>query len=98
MTNNSHVGINRNSPLIASLMVYVTQKCLLYSQGACSLLNYNKQATGSDASIGAMSIPSVELCDSDSYKITSYGITSSNEWQASSICPNSKGGSDYTLV
>lgn len=69
-----------------------------YSQGAYSLLNHSKQASGSDASIGTMSIPSAELCEGHSYKITTYGITSSNEWHASLISPNSMGGTNYTLV
>nr|GMD53793.1 UDP-N-acetylmuramate--L-alanine ligase-like [Ipomoea batatas] len=40
--------------------------------------------------------PSSELC-CDRYHITTYGISSFNEWHASSIHPNSYGGSDYKL-
>ncbi|XP_009377604.2 UDP-N-acetylmuramate--L-alanine ligase-like [Pyrus x bretschneideri] len=56
------------------------------SQGACSLLTDGKRAIGSDS----------WKC-SDSYNITTYGTASSNEWHASSIGPNLRGGSDYTL-
>lgn len=57
------------------------------SQGAFSLLTDGKRAIGSD-----------NWKCSDSYNITTYGTASSNEWHASSIRPNLRGGSDYTLV
>ncbi|KAL5567920.1 hypothetical protein UlMin_024495 [Ulmus minor] len=63
-------------------------------EGAYSLLNHCKQATNLDASEGAISIPSSEP---SAYRITTYGITNSNEWHASSIRQNSIGGCDYTL-
>lgn len=67
------------------------------SKGACSLLNHCKLAAGSDALKGAMSVRSSKQVG-NCYKITTFGLASSNEWHASSIRPNSEGGSDYTLV
>ncbi|GMN44543.1 hypothetical protein TIFTF001_013721 [Ficus carica] len=66
------------------------------SKGACSLLNHCKQAAGSDALKGAMSVRSSKQVG-NCYKITTFGLASSNEWHASLIRPNSEGGSDYTL-
>ncbi|XP_061999592.1 uncharacterized protein LOC133716986 [Rosa rugosa] len=54
-----------------------------------------KQASGSDTLSGLMHSPLEKCCIG--YNITTYGTTSSNEWSASSIRPNLKGGSDYTL-
>lgn len=61
------------------------------------MLDHGKQATVADSSNGIVSLPSSEICG-DSYRITTYGISSFNEWHASSVCPNSQGGSDYILV
>ncbi|PIA49238.1 hypothetical protein AQUCO_01300229v1 [Aquilegia coerulea] len=61
------------------------------SEGACSLLSHT--------SIGTVSVPSVwspQPLDAG-YRVTSYGILNRNEWQASSICKNSRGGTDYAL-
>ncbi|BBG98322.1 septum site-determining protein MIND [Prunus dulcis] len=66
------------------------------SEGAYSLLTDGKQPIGSHIWSGLRSRP-LEKC-SDSYNITSYGTTSFNDWHASSIRPNLKGGCDYTLV
>ncbi|EOY23304.1 hypothetical protein QUC31_008199 [Theobroma cacao] len=64
------------------------------SLGAYSLLDYTREGTKPEHSIGTMSIPSSDI---DGYDVTTYGISSTNEWHASSICPNSQGGSDYVL-
>ncbi|PON58196.1 UDP-N-acetylmuramate--L-alanine ligase [Parasponia andersonii] len=66
------------------------------SEGANSLLSNYKWTIGLDASRGALSIQSSER-RADSYKITTFGISSSNEWHASSVAQNSEGGTDYTL-
>ncbi|XP_062120331.1 uncharacterized protein LOC133834672 isoform X2 [Humulus lupulus] len=66
------------------------------SQGAKSLLSNCKQTIGLDAMRGAVSIPSSEQ-RADNYKIATFGISSSNEWHASSITQNSEGGVDYTM-
>ncbi|XP_021826956.1 uncharacterized protein LOC110767660 isoform X2 [Prunus avium] len=66
------------------------------SEGAYSLLTDGKQPIGSHNWRGLRSRP-LEKC-SDSYNITTYGTTSFNDWHASSIRPNLKGGCDYTLV
>ncbi|ONI25400.1 hypothetical protein PRUPE_2G300700 [Prunus persica] len=65
------------------------------SEGAYSLLTDGKQPIGSHNWSGLRSRP-LEKC-SDSYTITTYGTTSFNDWHASSIRPNLKGGCDYTL-
>ncbi|KAM6555777.1 hypothetical protein CsatB_002796 [Cannabis sativa] len=65
------------------------------SEGAKSLLCHCEQTIG-DGTRSVMPIPSSEQC-ADNYKITTYGISSSNDWQASSITQNSKGGVDYTV-
>ncbi|KAM7272636.1 hypothetical protein ACFE04_027299 [Oxalis oulophora] len=57
-------------------------------QGANSLLDRIKQAPGSENSTPA---------SIDQYKITTYGISSYNEWHASSIHLNTHGGSEYIL-
>ncbi|KAE9464842.1 hypothetical protein C3L33_03259, partial [Rhododendron williamsianum] len=64
------------------------------SVGACSLLDHNKRITGPDNSICVKS--SLEPC-SDRYRVTTYGISSINEWHASALHSNSQGGSDYQL-
>lgn len=69
---------------------------LVNSEGAYSLLNDGKQAIGSDNMSGQLPIPLGKCCDG--YNVTTYGTASSNEWHASSIRPNIKGGSDFTLV
>ena len=53
--------------------------------------------TGSEYSSAVMPAPNLELFD-EHYRITTYGISSLNDWHASSIHPNCHGGSDYTLV
>ncbi|GFZ01117.1 hypothetical protein Acr_14g0007520 [Actinidia rufa] len=63
--------------------------------GARSLLGHRKQVKGSDYYNPAKS--SLEPC-SDSYRVTTYGISSSNEWHASSLRSNLQGGTDYKLV
>ncbi|KAF4400265.1 hypothetical protein G4B88_019474 [Cannabis sativa] len=65
------------------------------SEGAKSLLCHCEQTIG-DGTRSVMPISSSEQC-ADNYKITTYGISSSNDWQASSITQNSKGGVDYTV-
>ncbi|KAF7148621.1 hypothetical protein RHSIM_Rhsim03G0190800 [Rhododendron simsii] len=64
------------------------------SVGACSLLDYNKRIAGPDNSIHVKS--SLEPCN-DRYRVTTYGISSINEWHASALRSNSQGGSDYQL-
>ncbi|PSS04389.1 UDP-N-acetylmuramate--L-alanine ligase [Actinidia chinensis var. chinensis] len=64
------------------------------SVGARSLLGHRKQVNGSDYYNPAKS--SLEPC-SDSYRVTTYGISSSNEWHASSLRSNLQGGTDYKL-
>ncbi|KAL7229805.1 hypothetical protein ACSBR2_008375 [Camellia fascicularis] len=64
------------------------------SVGAYSLLDHRNQVTGSDYSFPVKS--NSEVC-SDSYRVTTYGISSFNEWHASSLRTNSQGGSDYQL-
>jgi hypothetical protein len=61
------------------------------------LLDHRRQATGSEYSSGVISVPDLELCD-NYYKTTTYGISSLNDWHASSVHSNFHGGSDYTLV
>ncbi|XP_060972046.1 uncharacterized protein LOC115716599 isoform X2 [Cannabis sativa] len=65
------------------------------SEGAKSLLCHCEQTIG-DGTRSVMPISSSEQC-ADNYKITTYGISSSNDWQASSITQNSEGGVDYTV-
>lgn len=67
------------------------------SPGACSLLDHRRQATGSEYSSGVMSVPNLDPYD-NYYKTTTYGISSLNDWHASSVHSNFHGGSDYTLV
>ncbi|KAI8030434.1 UDP-N-acetylmuramate--L-alanine ligase [Camellia lanceoleosa] len=64
------------------------------SVGAYSLLDHGNEVTGSDYSFPVKS--NSELC-SDSYRVTTYGISSFNEWHASSLRTNLQGGSDYQL-
>ncbi|XP_028065269.1 uncharacterized protein LOC114268315 isoform X2 [Camellia sinensis] len=64
------------------------------SVGAYSLLDHGNQVTGSDYSFPVKS--NSEVC-SDSYRVTTYGISSFNEWHASSLRTNLQGGSDYQL-
>ncbi|XP_055826164.1 uncharacterized protein LOC129894478 isoform X2 [Solanum dulcamara] len=55
------------------------------SPGACSLVN----KTGSGSTLPVLR--------NDAFQISTYGITSCNDWHALSISPNSCGGSDYQL-
>ncbi|KAG8476702.1 hypothetical protein CXB51_030665 [Gossypium anomalum] len=64
------------------------------SVGARSLLDYTSEGSKPEHASGTMSVTSSDV---DGYNIITYGISSTNEWHASSICPNSKGGSDYVL-
>ncbi|KAF9615464.1 hypothetical protein IFM89_023722 [Coptis chinensis] len=61
------------------------------SEGAYSLV--------SETCIGTA--PVLSKCSSQpldaGYRVTTYGTSSLNEWCASSICPNSQGGTDYVL-
>ncbi|XP_055826165.1 uncharacterized protein LOC129894478 isoform X3 [Solanum dulcamara] len=57
----------------------------IYSPGACSLVN----KTGSGSTLPVLR--------NDAFQISTYGITSCNDWHALSISPNSCGGSDYQL-
>ncbi|KAK4741793.1 hypothetical protein SAY87_025381 [Trapa incisa] len=63
------------------------------SPGACSLVDCGGGSIRSYKSRGAVQVP-----ESNSYTITTYGSSITNEWQASFIRPNSMGGSDYTLI
>ncbi|XP_077248229.1 uncharacterized protein LOC143887877 isoform X2 [Tasmannia lanceolata] len=63
------------------------------SAGACALPSHSKLTTVSDH---VLLTPSSELSH-NGYKITTYGISTINEWQASSILPNLQGGTDYLL-
>lgn len=84
---------------LANLIFVVYSTYVLWegkrSVGACSLLDHNKRITGPDNSICVKS--SLEPC-SDRYRVTTYGISSINEWHASALHSNSQGGSDYQLV
>ncbi|KAK5782639.1 uncharacterized protein LOC108454576 [Gossypium arboreum] len=62
--------------------------------GARSLLDYTSEGSKPEHTSGTMLVTSSDV---DGYNIITYGISSTNEWHASSICPNSKGGSDYVL-
>ncbi|KAK8267642.1 hypothetical protein V6Z12_D11G012300 [Gossypium hirsutum] len=62
--------------------------------GARSLLDYTSEGSKPEHASGTMSVTSSDV---DGYNIITYGISSTNEWHASSICPNSKGGTDYVL-
>ncbi|KAB2055097.1 hypothetical protein ES319_A11G012900v1 [Gossypium barbadense] len=62
--------------------------------GARSLLDYTSEGSKPEHASGTMLVTSSDV---DGYNIITYGISSTNEWHASSICPNSKGGSDYVL-
>ncbi|KHG27273.1 UDP-N-acetylmuramate--L-alanine ligase [Gossypium arboreum] len=64
------------------------------SVGARSLLDYTSEGSKPEHTSGTMLVTSSDV---DGYNIITYGISSTNEWHASSICPNSKGGSDYVL-
>ncbi|XP_059629190.1 uncharacterized protein LOC132271736 isoform X2 [Cornus florida] len=64
------------------------------SVGAYDLLGHRNHATVSDSSNHVKS--SSEL-DNDRYRLMTYGMSSFNEWHATSVCPNSQGGSDYKL-
>ncbi|OMO68391.1 hypothetical protein CCACVL1_19984 [Corchorus capsularis] len=64
------------------------------SLGAYSLLDCRSEGPEPEHLSGARSIPSSDIVGCN---IITYGISSTNEWHASSICPNSKGGSDYIL-
>ncbi|PPD97080.1 hypothetical protein GOBAR_DD05868 [Gossypium barbadense] len=64
------------------------------SVGAHSLLDYTSEGSKPEHASGTMSVTSSDV---DGYNIITYGISSTNEWHASSICPNSKGGTDYVL-
>ncbi|XP_031275136.1 uncharacterized protein LOC116133570 isoform X2 [Pistacia vera] len=66
------------------------------SVGARSLLNGTKQVIGSEHSCRLPSNPSTDLCENN-YRVITYGISSTNEWHAESVHPNSLGGSDYIL-
>ncbi|XP_019195301.1 PREDICTED: uncharacterized protein LOC109189053 isoform X1 [Ipomoea nil] len=61
-----------------------------------SLCSRGKADTEPNISNEFETFPSSELC-CDRYHITTYGISSFNDWHASSIHPNSYGGSDYKL-
>ncbi|GMP24568.1 hypothetical protein CsSME_00001789 [Camellia sinensis var. sinensis] len=82
---------------IVRFMIYSKLSALggLHSVGAYSLLDHGNQVTGSDYSFPVKS--NSEVC-SDSYRVTTYGISSFNEWHASSLRTNLQGGSDYQLV
>ncbi|XVF09935.1 hypothetical protein REPUB_Repub07fG0140100 [Reevesia pubescens] len=64
------------------------------SFGAYSLIDYTGEGTKPEHASRTMSVP---ISDIDGYNITTYGISSTNEWNASSIRPNPQGGSDYVL-
>ena len=67
------------------------------SAGACSLLDDTEESTVADHSSGKLSTLNSDKC-SDGYRITTFGISRTNEWHALSIRPNSQGGSDFVLV
>ncbi|RWR86560.1 UDP-N-acetylmuramate--L-alanine ligase-like protein isoform X1 [Cinnamomum micranthum f. kanehirae] len=68
------------------------------SAGACALLTHANQenASGENASRHVSLKSSSEVSKTD-YKIATYGTSPKNHWCASSIRPNSKGGTDYML-
>ncbi|KAI3952030.1 hypothetical protein MKX01_004263 [Papaver californicum] len=63
------------------------------SEGACSLL---READIETASNDELFVPSSTESRTH-YRVTTYGISSLNEWHASFIVPNSQGGVDYAL-
>ncbi|XP_021912044.1 uncharacterized protein LOC110825837 isoform X2 [Carica papaya] len=64
------------------------------SLGAYSFLDHIKRETKSEDSCSTVSVSGP--C-SGGYRITTYGISNTNEWHASSICLNSQGGNDYMV-
>lgn len=63
------------------------------SAGAYSLVSEFVQEGVSDSEM----VPASLVSDLG-YGITTYGISSKNDWYALSITPNSQGGQDYALV
>ncbi|KAI3904794.1 hypothetical protein MKX01_006904 [Papaver californicum] len=63
------------------------------SEGACSLLRETDLETASN---DELFVPS-STESSAHYRVTTYGISSLNEWHASFTVPNSQGGVDYVL-
>ncbi|XP_029116161.1 uncharacterized protein [Elaeis guineensis] len=61
------------------------------SAGAYALLNDSRQATVS------CNVISTSTTLNHGYSITTYGLSSKNDWHASSITRNSQGGQDYVL-
>ncbi|XP_038971501.1 UDP-N-acetylmuramate--L-alanine ligase-like isoform X1 [Phoenix dactylifera] len=61
------------------------------SAGAYALLSESRQATVS------CNVISTSTILNHGYSITTYGLSSKNDWHASSITPNSQGGQDYVL-
>ncbi|XP_042496224.1 UDP-N-acetylmuramate--L-alanine ligase-like isoform X2 [Macadamia integrifolia] len=63
------------------------------SECAYSLLRNTRQGFLSDQALWMQSSQLTHV----GYRLSTYGISDFNEWHASSICPNSQGGSDYVL-
>ncbi|KAI3458102.1 hypothetical protein Pfo_014765 [Paulownia fortunei] len=61
--------------------------------GASSLLNHPKEVSDAPNDMESLS---AQLC-SIRYKVTTFGMSSYNDWQASSVSSNSLGGCDYRL-
>lgn len=62
------------------------------SLGAFSLLNHAVSDVPSN-----VECLSAQLC-ANRYNVTTFGMSSYNNWQASSVYPNSHGGCAYQLV
>ncbi|KAH6760573.1 hypothetical protein C2S52_008940 [Perilla frutescens var. hirtella] len=63
------------------------------SLGAFSLLNQHMEVSDAPNNVERLS---AQLCTSR-YNVTTFGMSSYNNWQASSVAPNSHGGFDYQL-
>lgn len=64
-----------------------------FSAGACALLSeQRKEAVASNCTSAILAM------SSHGCTVTTYGLSTDNDWSASSITPNLLGGQDYTLV
>lgn len=64
-----------------------------FSAGACALLSEQRQEAVASNCTSAISAMSRHGCT-----VTTYGLSTDNDWSASSITPNLLGGQDYMLV
>ena len=66
---------------------------VVFSAGACDLLLEGQQGALPDIKRAANA-----QITNQGYSVTTYGISSKNDWHASSITSNLQGGLDYVLV